>query len=161
MYKEMSYEDAWENIEFRKILNAATKRYASMLDADDVMSLQMATLWKCLQKYREDSPMSFTTYLYTQALYTTLNLLKKQGRRLKFRQVGDLNLDIITKPIDNSLRDDMNKVLSDLKPDERQLLEDRFFAGMTFEEIAESNGFSKEKARRKLKYVLQKTKKLV
>lgn len=161
MYKEMNYEDAWNNVEFRKILNAATKRYSRMLDMDDVQSLHMTTLWKCLEKYKEDSPMSFTTYLYTQALYTTLNLLKKQGRRLKVRNIGDLNLDIITQPIDNSLENNINQVLSDLKPSERKLIEDRFYHGMTFEEIAELNGFSKETARRKLKYVLRKTKRLV
>lgn len=161
--EQMTFEEAWNNVEFRKIMHAASKHYARLIDKDDLESLQMTTLWKCLQKYNSESKMSFTTYLYTQIRYTIWNLLTATSKKLKVSNAIEVTT---VAPVDSMIRSCRdNQVVSDLmeslNKEDRRLIQQRFFDNLTYEEIAKRNDFTKETARRKIKYILAKSKRLV
>jgi RNA polymerase sigma factor (sigma-70 family) len=159
---EMSYEEAWNNDEFQKIMHAASRFYTKVLDPDDLESLKMATLLKCLNRYDADSKMSFTTYLYTQIRYTIWNLLAKNSKKIKSSNLAHVNTDTEIRNIgDVKAVETIKDMMSSLNNEDRTLIQQRFFDNMTYEEIARSHNFTKETARRKIKYILNKCKRLV
>lgn len=162
MYRNLTLEDAWNNEEFRKIINAASYKYIKYIDPCDLESLQMETLWQCLIKYDETSEMKFVTFLYTNINYDIIRLLKKRRRKIKTK-----NFENIFEKVDNteSSKDRTNRkireLLAGIKDEDRDLLEKRFFYKMTTKEIGKLNGYSKETARKKIIALLRRCAKVI
>lgn len=155
----LEYGDAWSNEEIQKIIHSASRKYSAYVDVDDLQSLQMETLWKCLKKYDSTSNMSFTTYLYTQIVYTILNVLHKNRKRPSHVSIELFGYSRFSPGYQEKI--DIDNIMFDLNDTDRNIIHQRFFENMTFEEIAKLNHVSKETARRKVKNILKKTRKTV
>lgn len=159
MYLNLTMEEALENEEFKKIINAASAKYVKYLDPDELNSLQMFVLWRCLTKYKDNTNMKFTTYLYTQIGYSIKNLIKKNKRNP--RPYGDNNYVVDDADKSSAMnrsktKRKIDKVLAMSTDQDRKLLEQRFYHNMTIKEIGDANGYSKETARRKIQQAVKK-----
>jgi RNA polymerase sigma factor (sigma-70 family) len=159
MYLNLTMEEALENEEFKKIINAASAKYAKYLDPDELASLQMFVLWKCLTKYKSDTNMKFTTYLYTQIGYAIKNLIKKNKKNPKPYGDSTYVVDDVQRSVaiyKSKTKRKIDQVLAISNEQDRKLLEQRYYHNMTIKEIGEANGYSKETARRKIQQAVKK-----
>jgi len=139
------------------IMNAVSNRYNRSIDRDEIDSIKMITLWKCIDKYDASRGAKFTSYLYQQLSFAYKNELKKKKQML---YLDSLQLDFIKS--DSVYRDSSREfmdVLSGLPKDVSDILKQRYIGNMTMVEIAEANGYSRETARRRLKRAVKICKK--
>lgn len=158
MYLNLTIEEALENVEFKKIITAASAKYMKHIDRQELESLQALVLWRCLVKYDENLTMKFTTYLYTQMGYAIKNLIKKNSRNPhpygdsyivdEIRKEGNIYKSKVKRTVD--------ELLAMASEDDRKVLEQRFYMNMTIKEIGDANGYSKETARRKIQQAIKK-----
>tara|TARA_R100000008_G_C3528043_1_gene137666 strand:- start:75 stop:557 length:483 start_codon:yes stop_codon:yes gene_type:complete len=139
------------------IMNAVANRYSKSIDRDEIESIKMTTLWKCIDKYDPNRGAKFTSYLYQQLSFAFKNELKKKKHML---YLDNLQLDFIRS---NSTYRDSSREFTDAitgLPDEvSKILKQRFIGNMTMVEIANANGYSRETARRRLKTAIKLCKK--
>jgi len=64
--KSRDLDDALENIDYKKIMDSVCAKYSRSVDPDDISSLRLEILWKCLKSFDEDRGVKFTTFLYQQ-----------------------------------------------------------------------------------------------
>ena len=139
------------------IMNAVSNRYNRSIDRDEIDSIKMITLWKCIDKYDASRGAKFTSYLYQQLSFAYKNELKKKKQML---YLDSLQLDFIKS--DSVYRDSSGEfmdVLSGLPKDVSDILKQRYIGNMTMVEIARANGYSRETARRRLKRAVKICKK--
>ena len=139
------------------IMNAVSNRYNRSIDRDEIDSIKMITLWKCIDKYDASRGAKFTSYLYQQLSFAYKNELKKKKQML---YLDSLQLDFIKSDsvYKDSSREFMD-VLSGLPKDVSEILKQRYIGNMTMVEIAKANGYSRETARRRLKRAVKICKK--
>ena len=65
------------------IMNCVSNKYNRSIDRDEIESIKMITLWKCIDKYDESRGAKFTSYLYQQLSFAFKNELKKK-RQMHF-----------------------------------------------------------------------------
>lgn len=130
---ETTLEEAWKNKNYRKILNAASK-YQTLLDDEELESLQMITLWKAMQKYDKKHKTKFTSYLYDQMRFAILTLYKKfKKNNLNFFYTDNLI------SYDHSFESSKAHIelQADLSEDEYELVKMKFIDKMNYREIGE------------------------
>jgi RNA polymerase sigma factor (sigma-70 family) len=155
------------------IMNSVANRYSRSIDRDEIESIKMITLWKCIDKYDPTRGAKFTSYLYQQLSFALKNELKKKrkmvhldniqldflvhtgsrvstGRRLASGSCAGSNIDY---------RLEFDDVLTGLPEDVSNILKQRYMGNMTMVEIAKENGYSRETARRRLKRAVKICKK--
>ena len=133
-------DEAVKNIDYKKIMDKVCSKYNRFVDADDLSSLRMLTLWDCLKKFDTSRNVKFTSYLYQQLTYAIKNHLKK-----KKREFTNIPFDVAKDPIEN-----VNVILIDFPSEYRNLLKQKYISRMTMTEIGLANGYSRETARRKV-----------
>jgi DNA-directed RNA polymerase specialized sigma subunit len=136
--KSRNLDDALGNIDYRKIMDSVCAKYCRSVDPDDISSLRLEVLWKCLNNFDEGRGVKFTTYLYQQLNYAMMNQL-----RIRRREKNGIPFDICHNPKEN-----IEVLLSDLNEDQQKILKQRFLDRMTMIEIGKKNGYSRETARR-------------
>ena len=147
-----NFEEYWKSSDVQNIMNKVANRYKKSIDMDDIESIKMQTLWRCIDKYDESRGTKFTSYLYQQRTFAFKNKLKK--KRMEF------NNDSIEKQDTNTVNKmEVFDILTGLEPELRDVIDKRFYHNMTMVEIGESNGYSRETARRRLKKALKICKK--
>jgi len=146
---EQQFEEKWNNSDVINIMNKVSNRYSKNIDRDDIDSIKMDTLWKCIQKYDETRGTKFTSYLYQQLSYALKNKVKK--KRNEFNAVNNLE-KVDSKAI---LKGEVFDIITGLEEEETKILEQRFFYNMTMKEIGRENGYSRETARRRLKNAIK------
>lgn len=147
-----NFEEYWKSSDVQNIMNKVANRYKNSIDMDDIESIKMQTLWRCIDKYDESRGTKFTSYLYQQITFAFKNKLKK--KRMEF------NNDSIEKQDINTVNKmEVFDILTGLEPELRDVIDKRFYHNMTMVEIGESNGYSRETARRRLKKALKICKK--
>tara|TARA_R100000005_G_scaffold96466_1_gene83621 strand:- start:6001 stop:6477 length:477 start_codon:yes stop_codon:yes gene_type:complete len=147
-----NFEEYWKSSDVQNIMNKVANRYKKSIDMDDIESIKMQTLWRCIDKYDESRGTKFTSYLYQQITFAFKNKLKK--KRMEF------NNDSIEKQDTNTVNKmEVFDILTGLEPELRDVIDKRFYHNMTMVEIGESNGYSRETARRRLKKALKICKK--
>ena len=147
-----NFEEYWKSSDVQNIMNKVANRYKKSIDMDDIESIKMQTLWRCIDKYDESRGTKFTSYLYQQITFAFKNKLKK--KRMEF------NNDSIEKQDINTVNKmEVFDILTGLEPELRDVIDKRFYHNMTMVEIGESNGYSRETARRRLKKALKICKK--
>lgn len=142
------FEEKWNDSNIRNIMNKIANGYKRNIDIDDIESIQMNTLWKCIEKYDKNRGTKFTSYLYQQLSYAFKNKVKK--KRVEFH-VEDFD----TQDTNYCKRLEVIDVMHGLKADDVNILEQRFYKNMTMKEIGKRNGYSRETARRKLKNAIK------
>ena len=135
-------------------MNKVANRYRTAIDFDDIESIKMQTLWRCIDRYDSDKGTKFTSYLYQQLSFAFKNKLKKKRR--------EYNVDTI-ESVDRQMQHAMEvrDMITGLDPEHADVLNKRFYHNMTMQEIGNSNGYSRETARRRLKTALKICKKMV
>jgi len=133
-------DEAVKNIDYKKIMDKVCSKYNRFVDADDLSSLRMLTLWDCLKKFDTSRNVKFTSYLYQQLTYAIKNHLKK-----KKREFTNIPFDVAKDPVEN-----VNVILIDFPTEYRNLLRQKYISRMTMTEIGLANGYSRETARRKV-----------
>ena len=128
------------------IIKTVSGKFTYSIDQDDISSISMDTLWRCIQKYDSTRGAKFTSYLYQQLSYAFKNELKKKKR--SFACACDKEYDVKNKTI-------AWEILNDLPDEPRKILEQKFYGEMTMAEIGSKNGYSRETARRRLKKALK------
>ena len=148
------FEEKWESSDVQNIMNKVANRYRTAIDFDDIESIKMQTLWRCIDRYDSDKGTKFTSYLYQQLSFAFKNKLKKKRR--------EYNVDTI-ESIDRQMQHAMEvrDMITGLDPEHADVLNKRFYHNMTMQEIGNSNGYSRETARRRLKTALKICKKMV
>ena len=122
------------------------------IDLDEIESIKMLTLWRCVDKYDPTRGAKFTSYLYQQLHWALKNKLKKKNIEYGCS-------DIESTDIGAKYASDVRDIMIGLDPDVQNILNQRFFHNMTMVEIAEANGYSRETARRRLKTAIRICKK--
>lgn len=160
--KKITMEEAWANSNYRNILNKACSGFYKFIDEDDILSLQMETLWTSLKKYNPNLKMKFTSYLYQMMHYKLLDHVKCMKRKNKFKNVKFIEAITPDRELaDSSLSYDygINEIIKDLG-EEGQLIADRYIYQKTFREMSLERKESMTKVKRKVKKALQKTEEL-
>ena len=139
-----TYDEAVNNIDYKKIMDKVCSRYNRYVDPHDLSSMRHYTLWQCLEKYDPKYKTKFTSYLYSQLTFAIKNSLKK-----KKREFTNIPIEKSRTPPEN-----IDLLLSDFPPEYRGLLRQKYLGNMTMEEIGQANGYSRETARRKIKKAL-------
>jgi len=150
---DKNIENYLKDSNIRNIINSVSNKFMYALDHNDISSIAMVTLWKCIEKYDPTKGAKFTSYLYQQLSYALKNELKKKN--IEYAS------DSIEQPISFSIKNEVFDILESLPNSMKTLLEQRFFHNMTMTEIADENGYSRETARRRLKKAIRMCKNLV
>ena len=146
------FEEKWNDSNIRNIMNKISNRYEKNIDLDDIESIKMNTLWKCIQKYDKNRGTKFTSYLYQQLSYAFKNKVKK--KRVEFNVNNSFGgPDKVDTNYPNAL--EVIDIVNDLEPEMAHIIEQRFYNNMTMKEIGKKNGYSRETARRKLKNAIK------
>jgi RNA polymerase sigma factor (sigma-70 family) len=150
---DRKFEDYFEDQNILNIMNKVANYYKKAVDLDEVESIKMDTLWKCVNKYQKDRGAKFTSYLYQQLTYAFKNRIKK--KKVEF------SCDTLEKQDFNmSSKKEVYDIMHGLSDEIKNILNQRFFQNMTMVEIAKANGYSRETARRRLKNAIKKCKKI-
>jgi len=151
---DKTFEEKWESSDVQNIMNKVANRYRTAIDFDDLESIKMQTLWRCIDRYDPDKGTKFTSYLYQQLSFAFKNKLKK-----KRKEYNVDTLESVDRKIQNAM--EVKDMITGLDPEHADILNKRFYYNMTMQEIGTSNGYSRETARRRLKTALKICKKMV
>tara|TARA_R100000008_G_C3584131_1_gene170809 strand:- start:279 stop:770 length:492 start_codon:yes stop_codon:yes gene_type:complete len=142
------------------IMNCVSNRYCKAIDVDEIESIKMLTLWKCIDKFDKSRGVKFTSYLYSQLTFAFKNELKKNKKDLWFKNNAEID---ILRPKWSDENTDIPTAFDDtvtgLPEEVSKILRQRFLSNMTMVEIGKANGYSRETARRRLKSALKICKK--
>ena len=151
---DKTFEEKWESSDVQNIMNKVANRYRTAIDFDDIESIKMQTLWRCIDRYDPDNGTKFTSYLYQQLSFAFKNKLKKKRREYNVE-----TLESVDRKAEYSMQ--VKDMITGLEPEYADVLNKRFYYNMTMQEIGKSNGYSRETARRRLKAALKICKKMV
>ena len=138
------------------------KKVQSMDDAGDVCQTAMLKAMMNLPKY-EDRGFPFSAWLYRIAS-NEVNLHFRKKKRDGFVEIKETNVKELMGEVEiiglDSV-DDQEKllaVLADLKPNQAEIIEMRFFFGYSFKEIADFYKISEANAKMRLYRIIDKLK---
>ena len=151
---DKAFEEKWESSDVQNIMNKVANRYRTAIDFDDIESIKMQTLWRCIDRYDPEKGTKFTSYLYQQLSFAFKNKLKKKRREYNVE-----TLESVDRKAEYSMQ--VKDMITGLEPEYADVLNKRFYYNMTMQEIGKSNGYSRETARRRLKTALKICKKMV
>ena len=140
------FEDLWNDSDVQNIMNKVSNRYSRNIDLDDIESIKMDVLWKCIDKH-DPSKSKFTSYIYQQLSYAMKNKLKK--KRTEY--------NCLEEKVDEAYSNyiDIIDIVVGLDQESINILDQRFYQKMTMAEIGKVNGYSRETARRRLKAAIK------
>ena len=147
-----SFEEILDNEYVKGVVNKVSSFYKNSIDHDDIQSICMTTLWKCIQTFDKEKGAKFTTFLYNQLNFAFKNELKKK-KDISFSD--DLSMEY-SQP---SNQNNINELIGGLPDNASKILEQRYVYNMTMVEIGSANGYSRETARRRLKNAIKICKK--
>lgn len=149
-------ENYLKNPDVVNIMNAVSNKYSKSIDLDEIDSIKMLTLWKCIKKFDPDRGAKFTSYLYQQLSFAFKNELKKK-KQMWYRD--NVQIDGTTSSDSYDSFVEFRDTIFGLPEEVSTILQQRFLGNMTMVEIARANGYSRETARRRLKTAIKICKK--
>ena len=156
------FQEAVRNEYYKKILyKVCNENLRDVCTKDEIQSIAMSTLWNCLQKYKVNPNVKFSSYLYRSIQNNSRRLYKKKIKVAKERQLFTNQTELIFDP---KSAEEARDILMSVKEKDFELyniLIQKFFHGMTNKEIGQSNGYGKEAARKKLKKALELCREIV
>jgi RNA polymerase sigma factor (sigma-70 family) len=135
------------------IIATVSNKFSRAIDRDEISSISMCTLWRCINKYDNSRGAKFTSYLYQQLVYAFKNELKK--RKTEFSS------ESFEKAFSEEDKTQVFDIMESLPSSMKDVLKQRYFGNMTMTEIADENGYSRETARRRLKKAISLCKNIV
>jgi len=145
---DKNFEEYWNSSDIQNIMNKVANRYKNSIDFDDIESIKMQTLWKCMDKYDSERGTKFTSYVYQQLSFAFKNKIKKKRREFNVESIEDID-----RRLQNRM--EVKDILMGLDPEYTDILHKRYYQNMTMMEIGKSNGYSRETARRRLKKAIK------
>ena len=146
---DKSFEDLVEDPDIVNIMNKVSCSFQKGLDFDEIQSIKLDTLWKCVKNYDSSKGAKFTTYLHNQLNYAFRNEAKKKKSQVN---LGELHTSV---PEKHDYSVDAYDLVSGLPNHISTILKQRFLYQMTMVEIGRANGYSRETARRRLKNAIK------
>jgi RNA polymerase sigma factor (sigma-70 family) len=137
------FASKWNDSNVSNIMNKVANRYRANIDVDEIESIKMNTLWKCIEKHDEDKS-KFTSFLYSQLSFALKNKVKKKKLEYNCSTIEKEDFKAVVSM-------EYTDIVSGLPDDTRQILNQRFYQNLTMKEIGKINGYSRETARRRLK----------
>lgn len=157
-----TFQEAIRNEYYKKILyKVCNENLRDVCTKDEIQSIAMSTLWNCLQKYKTNENVKFSSYLYRSIQNNSRRLYKKKIKVSKERQLFSTQTELIFDP---KSKEEARDILMSVKEKDEVLyniLIQKFFHGMTNKEIGQANGYGKEAARKKLKKALELCREIV
>lgn len=158
--------EALGDSDVRSLMFSEGAKYAKILDGDQIESASYEALMKALSYHREEFGQKFTTSLYR---FLHFELKREVGHALRLRS-GQVDVDVsdVAAEPDPDDVDELERVRRErirpvleaarryLPKDIQTVVNQHFFEQMNFEEIAQFNGFTRETARQKLDYGIQR-----
>ena len=124
-------------------MNKVANRYRRNIDVDEIESIKMNTLWKCIEKHDENKS-KFTSFLYSQLSFALKNKVKKKKLEYNSPSIEKEDFKAVVSM-------EYTDIVSGLPEETREILNQRFYQNLTMKEIGKINGYSRETARRRLK----------
>lgn len=146
---DKTFEDLVKDPDIVNIMNKVSSKFQNNIDFDDIQSVKLDTLWKCVENYDSTKGAKFTTYLHNQLNYAFRNNLKKKKPQVN---LGELHTSVVGS---HDYSRDAHDVVNGLPTDISHILEQRYLYNMTMVEIGQANGYSRETARRRLKNAIK------
>lgn len=146
---DAEYEEAQENINYKKIMHAASGRFKKIIPPNELKRCKLMGLWEALRRFDPSYNRKFTSYLYDQVKYQCLKYISMNSRWTAECISNQYDFEA---PSENK---DLKMVLTMLTPEEQELINQRFIMRMTLKEIGEANGYSHEIARRRINDIIK------
>ena len=147
-----NFETYWNDSNIRNIIYKACSRYQKAIDPDEMESIKMQTLWRCINRYDATRGAKFTSFLYQQLGFACKNELKKKRPEYPCE-----NIEVID---DQDMRLEIKEIIDDMPEKHAKLIRQRYLDNMTMKEIGLANGYSRETARRRVLSAVKICKKL-
>jgi len=167
MDSKKNIEDYLKDPYINGIIYTVSSRFANAIDSHDISSIAMWTLNTCIDRYDPTKGAKFTSYFYQQLTYAYKNELKKKKPEFSCSTLENTHSAIKRK----CLQEEQNKrsenekhifhILESIPEKMKKIIEQKFFYRMSFKEIAEENGYSRETARRRFQKAIKLCRKLV
>lgn len=134
------------------------------LNGSDFVDSYYVTFYNAKQKFRNDKGSQFKTYVYTSIINTAYKNLKKKKPVLFSELHPDDMSEILNTKVDQA-QNEYNTIylkeliqLANLKPDEINLLNQRFFQDISEKEIAQSKSVTRQNINQKIQRIIRKLK---
>ena len=147
-----NFDQIINNRYVKGVLHKVSSFYQRSIDRDDIQSICLDTVWKCVKSFDKNKGAKFTTFLYNQLNFAFKNELKKKKNVLS---LDEISTDYAQIPISDTMSDLINGLPASVS----KILEQRYRYNMTMVEIGKANGYSRETARRRLKNAIKICKK--
>jgi len=149
------YNNAYENLDNQRIISSVLSKYRGRLDEETLKGCGLNALWRCLENHNEALGTKFTSSLWRFVHWECRKELQTLARsKYKPTELVEIAVD---EECENVF-DDLDNILD---PEYSKIVKLRFIHGMTLKEIGKEFGYTKEAARQKLKYALNRIKDMV
>ena len=149
---DRNIEDYLKDPNITGIMNAVSGKFINAIDHHDISSISMCTLMRCVERYDPTKGAKFTSYLYQQLVYAYKNELKKKK--------PEFSCDTIEKSFDMQSKNEVYEILESIPENMKKIIQQKFYYDMSFKEIAQENGYSRETARRRFQKAMKLCKKI-
>lgn len=139
--------EALENLDNKKIIKKVANKYKDRLSRDELDSCAINAVWLTLQNHKAEFGTKFTSSLYRHMTWECMNAIKANRHQYMLTDIPEG----ISETPDNSFTKEM---LHRLTKKQRELIEERFFLGMTYKEIASKHSWSKAGAKNAVDRIL-------
>lgn len=142
------YEKALENIDYQKIMHSASAKYMTYIEELELENCRLIGLWRALEDFDPERQVKFTSYLYDRVKYECKKTITK-NKKTEIVHSG-LIANAIDKNNYQESVDIVDGIENSLGPELQNLVEKKYFQGMTYEDIADSEDYSHETVRRRV-----------
>jgi RNA polymerase sigma factor (sigma-70 family) len=147
----------------RRIMRKVMSKYSSMIPQEDLESIALEALWRCLSYHEEGKNKSFTSNLWTFVKWECERELRRRRKKtgetstISINGFSDFNLP---KECSNEDIAHVRECINLLPEFDKKLVTEYFIEKRTMKEIGEIHNFSKETARQNIKKALVKFKEI-
>lgn len=152
------FEAALEDIDNKRIMRAACKKYKPYLDADTLHGCRIIGLWKCLKK-QSDGEAKFTTRLFNYVKWECQKELVRNNKS-SATSLEVCGVTVYAKPQENTRLSHVFECMDKMSEEEQELIRYRYVEGMTLKEIGRNYNVSKETARQRINRAITKLKRI-
>ena len=154
---EQKFKNAIGNDYYRKIMfKICQKNLKSVCSKQEMESIMNSTLWKCIEKFKDNKNVKFSSYLYRSLENNTRRMYKKLQNQ-KNKEVPYID-SVHTKVYDIKTQIEAGDILNSLKEKNEEyynILIQKYYYNYTNSEIGKLNGYGKECARKKIKKAIE------
>ena len=139
----MKFEDAYENIDCKKILSLVDKKLY-FVEKSERIQIKAMILWKACQGYQDDKS-KFTTYLTNKINYEIMKFLAK-NKRFKEKSIVNYN------QVESSFfyTKEFEEMLESLPVEDKNLLSRFYIEGNSLSSLAKENKLTRQKMQEKI-----------